>query len=206
MKSSTRRFIKRLLLPSPSALARRALRRKQPLQVVLGSSDVGPAGWILTDVYDLDITRAESWARFCPPGSIDNLFCEHVLEHIAEADTAQALALALQYLKPGGCFRIAVPDGHSPDADYIDSVKVDGSGPGAEDHKVLYTIDTLRPPLEAAGFSVQPLEYFDAEGKFHAVAWSDDNGRVRRSRRYDPRNTPAEINYSSLVVDALKPV
>jgi predicted SAM-dependent methyltransferase len=199
MKISTRRFIKRLLSPSPSGLARSALRQGLPLRVVLGSNNIGPEGWILTNVYDLDITRAESWARFCPAGSIDNLFCEHVLEHIAEADTARALALAFYYLKTGGCFRIAVPDGHNPDEGYIDAVKVNGSGPGAEDHKVLYTIDTLRPVLEAAGFVVKPLEYFDEDGNFHAVSWLDDNGRVIRSRRY------TEFRYSSLIVDALKP-
>jgi predicted SAM-dependent methyltransferase len=116
------------------------------------------------------------------------------------------LALAFRHLKPGGCFRFAVPDGYNPDKDYIEAVKVNGTGPDAADHKVLYTIDTLQPVLEAAGFEVRPLEYSDAAGAFHAADWSDDNGRVIRSRRYDSRNTPTAIRYSSLIVDALKPV
>ncbi|MEO3431126.1 hypothetical protein AAFN88_19885 [Pelagibius sp. CAU 1746] len=200
-----RRLLKKLFHTPPSEMAQRTLRRKRPLRVVVGSSNIGPQGWILTNFHDLDITRADSWSRLCPAESIDSLFCEHVLEHIGEADTECALSLAFQYLKPGGCFRIAVPDGYNPDANYIEAVRVNGTGPGADDHKVLYTIDTLPPKLEAAGFQVRPLEYFDAAGEFHAVEWSDENGRVIRSRRYDPRNTPTEIRYSSLIVDAVKP-
>ncbi|NIA72420.1 hypothetical protein HBA54_27915 [Pelagibius litoralis] len=200
-----RKLLKRILFMLPHQRARKALRSGAPLRVMLGAGRKVPEGWISTNIWDLDITKAASWDAFCRAGQIDSLFCEHVLEHLTPAETREALRLAFDHLGPGGRFRVAVPDGYHPDKGYIDAVKVNGSGPGAADHKVLYTIDSLRPLLEGVGFATESLEFFDSAGVFHEKPWSDEGGRVMRSRRYDPRNTPTEINYSSLIIDALKP-
>lgn len=46
------------------------------------------------------------------------------------------------------------------------------------------------------------LEYFDEHGQFHAVDWDAADGMIRRSMRYDVRNTPAQPTvYTSLIVD-----
>ncbi|MTI10275.1 class I SAM-dependent methyltransferase [Curvivirga aplysinae] len=182
------------------------LAEKKSIQVVLGAGGMGPDGWIFTEFDDLDFCSPQSWQSFCPENSIDNLFSEHVLEHIDYEDCKKGLALAYKYLKPGGVFRIAVPDGFNPDPDYIDAVKVNGTGLGSDDHRILYTIESLSEIIVQAGFQITPLEYFDPAGKFHAVLWSNDQGRVLRSRRYDPRNTETEFNYSSLIVDAIRPI
>lgn len=42
--------------------------------------------------------------------SVDGLFCSHVLEHLTRADFDVALSNSFNYLKPGGTFRIIVPD------------------------------------------------------------------------------------------------
>ena len=197
--------IARLLQPSAATQARRAVAKGRPLRIVLGSSNIGPGGWILTNIQDLDITQAESWNNFCPRNSIDNIFSEHVLEHISECDAHTAANCMFSHMRPGGCARIAVPDGNNPDENYINAVKVNGTGAGAEDHKVLYKLNSLKDVFVKAGFTITPLEYFDEAGQFHSVDWNDENGRVIRSRRYDPRNTPTQLNYSSLIVDVVRP-
>ncbi len=42
--------------------------------------------------------------------SVDGLFCAHVLEHLSYQDFESALENSFRYLKPGGLYRIIVPD------------------------------------------------------------------------------------------------
>lgn len=42
--------------------------------------------------------------------SVDGLFCSHVLEHLSYTDCFLALNNSFEYLKPGGLFRLIVPD------------------------------------------------------------------------------------------------
>jgi predicted SAM-dependent methyltransferase len=107
--------------------------------------------------------------------------------------------------RSGRHLRIAVPDGLHPDPKYIDHVKPGGTGPGCEDHQVLYTYRTLVGLLEAAGFEVRLLEWFDEEGQFHFREWDPDDGLVCRSTRYDERNAHDPTAYTSIIADAVKP-
>jgi len=43
-------------------------------------------------------------------GSVDGIYASHVLEHLALADCAIALRNTFRLLKPGGLFRLVVPD------------------------------------------------------------------------------------------------
>jgi SAM-dependent methyltransferase len=43
-------------------------------------------------------------------GSVDGIYASHVLEHLALADCAVALRNTFRLLKPGGLFRLVVPD------------------------------------------------------------------------------------------------
>lgn len=198
-------FIKRLKQPRPHRLAAQARAGNKPVRIVVGSSNVGPEGWILTNATDLDIRDRSMWELYGPPGSIDSLFAEHVLEHLTIDDAQRAVRNSVIFLKPGGRFRVAVPDGYHPDPGYIEQVRVGGSGPGAKDHKVLYTYKTIAGLFREAGFEIQFLEYFDENGQFHAVDWTDEAGRVIRSRRYDPRNSFEKLVYTSLIIDAVRP-
>jgi predicted SAM-dependent methyltransferase len=131
---------------------------------------------------------------------------EHVWEHLTDHDTALANKNCFQYLKPGGVLRLAVPDGFNPSKEYIEYVRPGGTGPGADDHKVLYTYQSMKERLERAGFKINTLEYWDENGKFYYIDWTDEGGRIRRSRRYDPRNQDGRLHYTSLIVDAIKPL
>jgi hypothetical protein len=45
-----------------------------------------------------------------PAGSCRGIYCSHVLEHLALEDFHLALTHTFQYLKPGGVFRLVLPD------------------------------------------------------------------------------------------------
>lgn len=55
------------------------------------------------------------------PASCDAVYCSHVLEHLALEDFRLALRNTFSYLRPGGVFRLVVPDLERLSADYIAS-------------------------------------------------------------------------------------
>lgn len=117
----------------------------------------------------------------------------------------QAARLCFKYLKPGGYLRVAVPDGYHTDPNYIAHVQPGGIGPGADDHKVLYTYKTFSETFASAGFHIELLEYFDEHGSFQANPWKTEDGTIYRSMKLDPRNQDRKPNYTSLILDARKP-
>jgi predicted SAM-dependent methyltransferase len=183
---------------------RNALSRS-PRRVVIGASATFDPGWIPSEIEALNVLREADWARFFEPGSIDALLAEHVWEHLTAEEALLGAQLCHRYLKPGGYLRIAVPDGHHPDPEYIEYVKVGGKGAGAADHKVLYNNNSARALFERAGFEVRLLEYFDDAGQFHFNEWSPENGLIHRSKRFDKRNRGGKLGYTSIVLDAVKP-
>jgi len=180
------------------------LRKIQPPRLVVGASGVFEPGWIPTDVHTLNLLTPKRWLLFFPYDSIHAILAEHVWEHLTLEQGKIAASTCFQFLKKGGYVRIAVPDGLHPQPSYIDYVKPGGTGIGADDHKVLYTYKTLAGIFEAAGFKVSLLEYFDENGKFHYNAWNKEDGMIHRSSRYDERNKDGVLNYTSLIIDAIK--
>lgn len=181
---------------------RRVIAATSPLNVVIGGGQTSYEGWIFTDRDFLDITNPEEWGALFTPDSIDHLLCEHVLEHLSEADCRIALRESYRYLKPGGLMRLAVPDGYRRDPAYVAEAAPPNAG-----HQVFYNIDTLMPLLGEVGFSAQPLEYFDREEQFHALPWDEREGLIMRSARFDTQKEfqRGDLNYTSLIIDASKP-
>jgi predicted SAM-dependent methyltransferase len=178
--------------------------RLPTLKIVIGASGVFQKGWIPTDIEQLNLLKLEDWHRYFRPDSIDAILAEHVWEHLKANEAYQAAQNCFIFLKPSGYIRLAVPDGYHPCLDYIKAVEPDGSGLGADDHKVLYNHQTFVHLFESAGFEVKLLEYFDETGKFHFEDWHDDDGLITRSSKYDERNIDGELNYTSLIIDAFK--
>lgn len=77
-------------------------------------------------------------------------------------------------------------------------------GPGADDHKALYTYTTFAEVFESAGFEVRLHEYFDEAGSFHYQEWDPQAGTIWRSMRFDQRNQADALTYTSIVLDAVK--
>jgi predicted SAM-dependent methyltransferase len=183
----------------------RQLRENNPWNIVVGTAGVCEAGWIPTDIEYLNLLHDSDWQLFFAGNSITTILAEHVWEHLTVEQGLLAAQTCHRYLQPGGRLRIAVPDGYHPDPAYIRYVMVNGTGAGAYDHKVLYTHESLSCMLKKAGFSVTLLEFFDANGTFHSRPWERSNGMIHRSRHFDERNKDGRLNYTSLIVDAIKP-
>jgi predicted SAM-dependent methyltransferase len=71
---------------------------------------------------------------------------------------------------------------------------------------MFYNVDTLTVLLEGVGFKTTPLEYFDAQEQFHAIAWDEKDGMIRRSLRFDMQQDFQRdgLYYTSLIIDARK--
>lgn len=182
---------------------RRQVKNVAPLRIVIGSSGVYEQGWIPTNIEYLNLLDESHWQRALSEDSVDAILAEHVWEHLTPEQGESAAQRCFRYLKPGGYLRVAVPDGYHPNPQYIDWVKVDGVGPGADDHKVLYTYETFRDLFERVGFNVNLLEYHDAEGKFHRNPWDVTAGKIHRveGRDFKSGDFPG---YSSIILDACK--
>lgn len=173
-----------------------------PLRVMLGAGPCQFEGWFQTDKDIFDVSLPEDWAILFKPGSIDSLLSEHMLEHLSEDEARSALTECYRYLKPRGLFRLAVPDGYRRDPAYVKEVSPPNDG-----HKMLYDIDSLTAMLQSVGFETTPLEYFDAQEQFHAIAWDQNDGMISRSVRFDSQQAFQRdgLFYTSLIVDARKP-
>lgn len=182
----------------------RSIRSTHPLKVIIGASSIHQDGWIATDIHFFDVAKEWHWSRLFKRDSIDNLLAEHVWEHLSESQAYAASRLCYKHLKHGARIRIAVPDGFHPDSNYIDSVRPNGTGAGASDHKVLYTHTTLSKMLTDVGFHVNLIEYFSDDNAFNHQPWDDTDGFIHRSAKHDSRNREHPLKYTSLIVDAIK--
>jgi predicted SAM-dependent methyltransferase len=195
----------RYLKKEYAILRLKSAARKPVIKIVVGSSGFYEKGWTPTDIEYLNMLKESDWNSFFKENTIDSILGEHVWEHLSQENGLLAFKNCFKYLKPGGYLRIAIPDGFHPKKEYIDHVKPGGTGNGADDHKILYNYQSLTQSLQQAVFAVNLLEYFDENGKFHEVPWKSEDGFIKRSKNNDPRNVNGELNYTSLIADAIKP-
>lgn len=184
------------------------MSQDEDIRIIIGASSQEYPGWIQTQEDELDLTERAQWAARFRPGTIDRMLAEHVWEHLSPDEAATAACLCFEFLRPGGFFRIAVPDGLFPDETYQRTVQVGGPGPAdhpAASHKVVYDYRTLPEALMRAGFTVRLLEWWDEQGGFHAESWDAHEGFIYRSARFDHRNQDGGLGFTSLIVDAVKP-
>lgn len=178
----------------------------KPLKIIIGANTQRYADWVATDINCLDITQRDDWQQLCGTQKVQAILGEHVIEHLTEAQFRQFLRVVQPFLAPQANIRIAIPDGHHPDPDYIAHVRPGGIGPGADDHKLLYTHGLMANILESEGYAYRFLEHFDEAGTFHRVEWDDAHGHIARSQAHDARNTPDNPTaYTSLIVDFWRP-
>lgn len=200
--------------PAGDRMLKRYLKRHRhtsesfggPEKVILGAGKTSYPGWVATDKQSLDVTEPSGFERLLNGKSAIRFLAEHVWEHLSDDDLARANQMVFRFLAPGGCVRIAVPDGCHPDEGYRSRVTPGGSGPSAWDHKQLFTHISLAECLEKAGFRVEKLEHWDEHGEFHRKPWRFEDGPVKRSAEHDRRNRRGKLAYTSLIVDAWKPL
>jgi predicted SAM-dependent methyltransferase len=177
-----------------------------PVKIVLGSSYVTPPmqGWVKTDLPQFDITNENHWKLIFGETKVDNFLAEHVFEHLYLEDSKKAFKFISNYLKTGGVFRFAVPDGYHTNPVYIDNVKPNGIGDGCHDHKVLFTIDTVTELAKNFPFKMNVLEYYTKDGELVSKKINTENGFINRTVTSEQKQ-PGELhNYSSIIIDFIK--
>ena len=175
-------------------------------KIIVGSGSTLFEGWVSTDQDILNLLIESDWLAFFNPNSLDAILAEHVWEHLTPDQAILAATHCFKFLKPGGHLRVAVPDGFHPDPSYIKWIKPGGTGPGSDDHKVLYTYDTFGKVFTSVGLDVFYCEYFDELGEFHSTEWDPTDGMIQRSQQFDSRNVGGRLRYTSIILDAKKPL
>ena len=172
MIPQTLRFPVRLaatrLVSSRERRKARALARRRPLLLHLGSQKMRKEGWVNVDLVGYPVDLAWDFARPFPfpDMRVDAIFLEHVLEHFTLEQGLALVQEAHRLLKPGGVLRVGVPDAETYLRAYVDSdgflnrmrplaptrllaVQELFYWPG---HATMYDFETLGLLIAAAGF------------------------------------------------------
>jgi predicted SAM-dependent methyltransferase len=178
-------------------------KNNKKIFVIVGAGPTKYEGWLSTNYPWFDLLKLETFEKYFKSREVEKILAEHVFEHLTLEDGKKAIQNLKRILKPGGTIRIAVPDGYNPDKNFINWIKPNGTGPGADDHKVLFNYKLIKEILDE-DFKIKYLEYFDEDGEFIYNNWSNDkkNGYIMRSRYEDKRNTDKEIRFNSIILDA----
>jgi len=176
----------------------------KPIKIICGAGGSKFSGWISTNISQLNILDKNHYIRLFREKIVDNFLCEHVFEHLTKSQMQYVIKTMSIFLKKGGIIRIAVPDGYFPNQDYLNSVKPFGTGPGADDHKVLYNYKTIIKNVPVNLFDISLIEYFNENGKFISKNLDDKNGYIFRSFKNDKRNVDNKIIYTSIILDLKK--
>jgi len=202
------------------------------LCVAIGVASEKQTGWLQFSQAELDATNADDWARHFQYNSIDNIIAEHVWEHLSWSQAHAASRLCFQYLKPGGCLRLAVPDIFHVSSYIRDVISATGSKANEHNHLVDYNYKLMNRLLTEEKFKVQLQDWWDETGVFHThYTGHDNNGYVMRSYKNWPKHQSIyredkiykkiintipddqkdvfikkKIEHTSLIVDAIKPL
>jgi predicted SAM-dependent methyltransferase len=186
------------------------------VKVIVGAGNTNQEGWTSLQHRDLDIRNESNWARLCYPDSLDAVLSEHVIEHLTLPEVGATARNVRKFLKSGGQWRIAVPDGFHSCSNYLNWVAPNSPGerflanfrqPDEPNHKVLWNYRMLSDFLTRHGFAVVFREWFDEQGYFHQTSWSDSEGRIWRRYGSDCSkflSVAIGAPYTSLVIDAVK--
>lgn len=179
-------------------------RLRKARKIIIGAGGIARAGWASTEKDLLDVSDIQTFLRLWSAPQISHFLAEHVWEHLDDLAAVQGIKNCKTFLLPTGRLRIAVPDGNHPDPEYIEKVRPGGTGPGCDDHKQLFTVNSLSDVISTGGLFPRPLEWWDEKGRFHQQAFDVADGMITRSANYDDRNSIVPLSYTSLIVDALK--
>lgn len=176
----------------------------EEVNLIVGAGQTKYKGWFSTDIVTLDVTKESDFQKYFVKKKINKVLAEHILEHLTNSELELMAQNLFKYSEKNVNIRIAVPDGFHSSKEYINIVKPGGTGEGAEDHKNLFTVNSLSEIFERSGFKSHPVEYWDKEGIFHQGYKNDKNGFIIRSFINDKRNIGGNPVYTSLIIDFRK--
>jgi len=137
-----------------------------------------------------------------PDNSVDRIHSEDCFEHIEITKYPTILKELHRILKPGGLFRLAVPDYRNPKDRFC---LQKGFDPRNNLHITLTTYDKLKPILENSPFRVNYLHYWKNDNEFVQNDIDYTMGYIKRTPDNDERNKGENKLYvTSLVCDLTK--
>jgi predicted SAM-dependent methyltransferase len=174
------------------------------LKLNAGCGPKAKSGWVNIDLSEaadlqLDLREALPFAD----GSAAIVYSEHFFEHLEYPDEALSfLRESLRVLRPGGMFRLGVPDGESMLRDYIH---------GSEE-----TFRLIQKQWHPAWCNTRmhSVNYFFRQGREHKYAYDYETlarilgevGFVSIARRpFDPAFDSEEREQGTLYINAYKP-
>ena len=180
------------------------VKYRKKIFVIVGAGRTRYEGWLATNKDFFDITNRNIFLKLLKNKKMSKVLAEHVFEHLSQKDLKNALNNIYMFMEIGGNLRVAVPDGFHKDKKYIDAVKPGGNGMGADDHKHLFTCQSLGNILKGVGFDIDMIEYWDENKNFHSCYQNDENGVIQRAYMNDSRNFDRIPKFTSLIIDAVK--
>lgn len=184
---------------------RRSIEAETEHRVILHANGRKQDGWISAEENLLDPREHASLRNFFQRSSLQAMLAERVWERWSLEQGRSAARNSFQYLEPGGYLRVAVSDGFHPSPSYLERERPHGDSDTENAPRVLYNYVSLSETFAQAGFHVQLIEYFDEEGVFHSNPWDVSKGVVRSSLLFEKRHSREPYEYTSLILDAVKP-
>lgn len=192
------------------------------------SSNWGPdccSNWLMFSAHALDLADPLDFGEVFGDGirCLRRVKMEHVLEHLTLPEAIVALKELYRRMIPGGCVRIAVPDGAYALVSAFNTVPTDGScstllttrlplTPQQVDdlqallekdeqagHYIMYTLSHMQGLLTHVGFTVTVRESWCPRHQSTEIWNTVDEGRIQRSV------AASNEHAHSIIVDACRP-
>lgn len=112
VRTPLRETVTALQSPGSRRRARRLVAVGEPVRLNIGSGFKPIAGWTNMDLAGASVDLAWNLKRGIPfpDGSVAAIYSEHLYEHLPIAAGLAVTRDAVRALRPGGVFRVAVPD------------------------------------------------------------------------------------------------
>ena len=140
-----------------------------------------------------------------PDNCVDRILSEHCFEHIEITKYPQILKELYRILKPGGVFRLAVPDYLHPNLKHHISMGYDTSN---NLHITLTNYNLLKPYFDNTKFKVYYLHYWKDNETFVENKINYSNGYIKRTPDNDERNKKnnsfGRLLVTSFICDLIK--
>lgn len=181
-RSAARRVLTEAIRPLERRKAARIEAETSPLRLHLGSGGEHKDGWVNVDFVGDPVELSWNLAHGIPfsDGSAEEVFHEHLFEHIPLRAGVGLMDECFRVLRPGGILRVGVPDAgeltksYAGDGEYVEALHPDRPTRllGVQelfywhDHVTMYDEETLAMVFRAGGFP-DPVKKAYGETELH---------------------------------------
>ena len=123
------------------------------MKLDVGAGDDRLEGWTTVDLYVTADVEAASWDLPYEDGTIEEIRCVHMLEHLSTEEVFWTLAEFYRVLVPGGLVMVEVPD-----LDGACRMWLEGHGSDRDDaYQMIYGAQTRPGQFHRSGFNAEAL-------------------------------------------------